>query len=71
MERRTRREILRERRIMRIIIEDVEAQDLIKSYILSKLEGSVEIIGISMIDSEDIIHDLNNCQIQIITKEKG
>lgn len=56
---------------MRIIIEDVEAQDLIKSYILSKLEGSVEIIGISMIDSEDIIHDLNNCQIQIITKEKG
>jgi hypothetical protein len=55
---------------MIIILESEELSNLVKSYILSKLEGGINIIGVSVIDSENIRHNLNNCQIQIIVKEK-
>lgn len=55
---------------MLIVLDSEEFSNLIKSHVLSKLEGSVNIIGVSVIDSECIRHDLNNCQIQITAKEK-
>ncbi len=55
---------------MIIILEEKEANNLIKSYVLSKLEGSVSVTGIYILDSERIRHNLNNCQIQITAEEK-
>lgn len=55
---------------MRIILENEELYNLVKSYILSKWEGEMKVIGIGVIDSEKMLHDLNNCQVQIIVKEK-